>query len=182
LGYPSYEDVKQAREVLKEVSTSHWLSHDLLSWQWWLLLAATIVPWIIWLKVRDKDRTFEIFSYGLTWGMISSVLDVIGGEMIFWGYPNKLLPMVPPLFPADITVIPVSYMLTYQYSKTYKSYLGYCLIVSAMFAYVLEPLFIKSGMFILHKWKHTYSFIGFFILSQLIYWMINKLTPTKSMK
>lgn len=182
MGYPSYEDVKKARETLKDVSTSHWLHDDLFSWKWWLLLVAAIVPWIIWLKVRDKDRTFEIFSYGLTWAMFACLFDVIGGEMILWGYPDKVLPMVPPLFPADVTVIPISYMFVYQYTKTFKSYFVFSLIVSAIFAYVIEPLFIKGGMFALHNWKHTFSFIGFFILSQIVYLIIKKLTPTRRKK
>lgn len=180
--YPSFEDVKKVRENLKEVSTSHWFQDDLFSWKWWFLLLAAIVPWFIWLKFRDKDRTFEIFSYGLTWGVFSCLFDVIGGEMILWGYPDKLLPMVPPLFPADITVIPISYMFVYQYTNTFKSYFVFSLLVSALFAYLVEPIFIKVGMFVLHNWKHTYSFIGFFILSQIVYSIIKKLKLTKNDK
>jgi hypothetical protein len=177
LKYPTFEDVKKARESLKDVSTRHWLHDDLFTWKWWLLLAATILPWLIWLKFRDKNRTFEILSYGLVWATFASLLDVIGGDMILWGYPDKLLPMVPPLFPADITVIPVSFMFIYQFAKTLKFYMVFSLLLSACFAFIIEPLFIKGGMFALHNWTHTYSFIGFFVLSQIIYFIIKKLAP-----
>lgn len=172
---PSYEDVKEARELLKEVAFKHWIQDDLFTWKWWVLLAATIIPWILWLSFRDKKRTFEILSYGLIWAAAASLFDVIGGELILWGYPDKLLPMVPPLFPADITVIPVLFMFIYQLSKRFYSYFILSVLGSALFAYVFEPLFVKGEMFILHNWTHTKSFLGFFLLSQIVYLIIARL-------
>jgi len=123
-------------------------------------------------KFHDKNRTFEILCYGLIWAVLSSLFDVIGGELILWGYPDKLLPMVPPLFPADITVIPVLFMFVNQFSKKFSSYFIFSVLGSALFSYVLEPLFIKGGMLILHNWTHTKSLIGFIILSQIVYLII----------
>lgn len=179
LKYPTFEDVKKARETLKDVSTSHWVQDDLFTWKWWLLLAATFLPWVIWIKYRDKERTLEILCYGLLWAILASVTDVIGGESLLWGYPDKLLPMVPPLFPADISVIPVSYMFIYQYTNTLKRYLVFSLLLSGFFSYLVEPIFIKLEMFSLHNWAHTYSFLGFFILSLIPYYLIKKLTIKK---
>jgi hypothetical protein len=172
---PSYEDVKKARESLKDVAFKHWIQDDLFTWKWWLLLAATIIPWIFWLIFHDKKRTFEILSYGLIWSVMASLFDVIGEELILWGYPDKLLPMVHPLFPADITVIPVVFMFIYQLSKRFYSYFILSVLGSALFAYVFEPLFIKGEMFILHSWTHTKSFFGFVFLSQIVYLIIARL-------
>lgn len=172
---PSFEDVQEARETLRDVSFQHWIQDDIFTWQWWFLLAAAIVPWILWLIVHDKRRTFEILSFGLIWAVLSSLLDVIGGELVLWGYPHKLLPMVPPLFPADMTVIPVIFMLIYQFAKSYYRYFILSVLGSALFSYVFERLFIKGEMFTLHKWSHTKSFLGFVVLAQIVYWIINKL-------
>lgn len=169
---PSFEDVRKARETLRDVAFKHWVQDDLFTQNWWLLLAATIIPWILWVKFHDKNRTFEILCYGLIWAVLSSLFDVIGGELILWGYPDKLLPMVPPLFPADITVIPVLFMFVNQFSKKFSSYFIFSVLGSALFSYVLEPLFIKGGMLILHNWTHTKSLIGFIILSQIVYLII----------
>lgn len=180
--HPTFEDIKKARETLRDISIRHWFQDDLFTWKWWLLLVAAIIPWLIWIKFHDKNRTFEIMCYGLIWAILASITDVIGGDLILWGYPDKLLPMVPPLLPADITVIPVSFMFIYQYAKTFKTYLLLSLILSAIFGYIIEFLFIKIGMFALHKWTHTYSFIGFFILSLVVYTLIKKLTPNDKIK
>jgi len=47
-------------------------------------------------------------------GIVSSILDVIGADILLWGYPVKLFFMVPPLFPADLTIIPVVFSLAYH--------------------------------------------------------------------
>ncbi|GAB1804301.1 hypothetical protein ACTOTI_18435 [Priestia megaterium] len=53
-------------------------------------------------------------------GIVSSILDVIGADILLWGYPIKLFFMVPPLFPADLTIIPVVFSLAYHYGKTWR--------------------------------------------------------------
>lgn len=180
LNYPSFNDVVKARENLKETAIQHWIHDDLFSWQWWFLLSASILPWVVWIIFRDKQNSYEIFSYGLLWASISTSLDVIGGELILWGYPDKLLPMVPPMFPADITVIPISFMFIYQFTNNFKKYLLWSIVISAVFAFVLEALFIKTEMFILHNWKHTYSFWGFIIISIITYKIIKMLSPNNA--
>lgn len=53
----------------------------------------------------------------MSMGIISSILDVIGIDILLRGYPIKLFFMIPPLFPADLTVIPVAFSLAYHYGK-----------------------------------------------------------------
>ncbi|WP_369690997.1 CBO0543 family protein [Robertmurraya korlensis] len=72
--------------------------------------------------------------------------------------------MVPPLFPADLVVIPVSAMLVYQYFIKWSSFLIANTLWALTFAYIIVPLAIKVHMFHMDNWKHTYSFIGFFVL------------------
>lgn len=45
--YPTYEDVLRVRELFREASHDHWIHDDLFSWKRWLLLALTIIPWIL---------------------------------------------------------------------------------------------------------------------------------------
>lgn len=161
---PSYQDIQNVRQELSDVAFRHWLNDDVFSPTWWLLLASTIIPVYIWYKVVDKKRFFEILSYGLITACLSIVLDVIGVDLTRWGYPDKLFSMIPPLFPADLVVIPISAMLVYQYFNRWSSFLIANTLWASTFAYIIEPLAIKIHMFHMDNWKHTYSFIGFFIL------------------
>ncbi|MFE5321696.1 CBO0543 family protein [Paenibacillus sp. NPDC056579] len=82
--------------------------------------------------------------------------------------------MEPPYtFPADITVFPVSFMVVYQFFKTWKSYLLASIFLAALFCYVNEPLFVLGNMFQMNNWTHTHSFIGF-CFSILSRWIVLK--------
>ena len=166
---PTYEEVTKARELVRNIEIGHWLHHDLFSWQWWLLLVSAIIPWLIWIKFRDNDRTYELLSFGFLWAISAAILDSIGAEMLLWSYSTKLIPLAPPLLPADFTIFPVFYMLIYQHAKNAYSHFLLSMIPAAIFSFIIEPLFIKADMFRLHNWSHTKSFFGFLILSNLVY-------------
>ncbi len=162
--FPSYDEVQKAREILKNVSFEHWVKEDLFSFNWWLLVSSAILPYFIWWRLVDKDRFFEILVFGLTCGMVACFLDVLGVGLMLWGYPDKLFHFIPSLIPADFVVIPVSGMLIYQYFRTWKSFSAAAIILAAIFAFIIEPLFSFLNIFVMIHWKHTYSFIGFILL------------------
>ncbi|MBM7694882.1 hypothetical protein JOC77_004361 [Peribacillus deserti] len=160
-----YKNVERARKVYTDISFEHWYKDDLFSPQWWFLLISTLALIIIfWIFIEKKrERFLEIFSYGLLCSVFASVLDTAGVEFMLWGYPDKLVNMVPPLIPADVVVIPISAMFLYQFCKTRIKFVLGSVILAAVYSYILEPLFIKFSLFELNHWKHTYSFIGFIL-------------------
>lgn len=176
---PSYENVLEIRKLFADIGFQHWYHDDVFTLGWWFLLISATLPWYIWWKLVDKKRIFEIFSYGLVWGIFSVLFDVVGADFILWGYPDKLLPNIPPLLPADLTVIPVSYMLAYQYCSSWKAFSIVNVLLAALFSYVIEPIFKLFNFIELHKWNHTYSFIGFIICTIAIKVLIDKLKNTK---
>jgi hypothetical protein len=174
---PTYQEIQEIRKILSSLQIEHWKKDDLFDPTWWFLLLATILPYFLWWRIVDKERFFEIFSFGLLTGTVSTFLDVIGVDLLLWGYPDKLLSMVPPLFPADITIIPVTSMILYQYVRTWKTYFLFTVLLALVFAYIIEPLFVKFGMFSLDNWKHSYSliaFILFFLANRVVFYLINK--------
>lgn len=168
MNYPAYEDVNKVNEILNELAASHWYHDDFLTMNWWILCFATLIPWVIWYIYRDKKRTFEILSYGLIWVVFAFILDEIGRNLILWSYPDNLLPQVEHLLPADFSIIPVSFMFVYQFTKSMKTYILGSAATSVIIAYIVEHLFEKRGMIVLHNWSHTSTFVGFILLSFLI--------------
>ncbi|MGF7030679.1 hypothetical protein J2T17_001584 [Paenibacillus mucilaginosus] len=84
MSFPSYEDVQKARSLLAEVSEAHWLQDDLHKPSWWLLLALTILPYVIWWKMVDRRRIQEIVLYGLLIALICMTFDSIGTDRLWW--------------------------------------------------------------------------------------------------
>lgn len=169
LHIPSNVEIDKEKEKLTHLSIDHWLQHDLFSFNWWILFLATIIPYFIFWRVVDRNRFFEVFSYGMFCASLCMLLDIIGTEMLLWSYPDKLIPIITPLIPANMVIIPISAMLVYQYFSTWKTFLIATLGWSILFAYIIEPLFMLRNMFVLGEhWSHTKSFIGFIILGILL--------------
>lgn len=179
---PTNEAVNQIRNEYKAVTFEHWYHDDFLSFPWWFLLASTLVPWIIWWKwLRVPSRTLELLVCVFGWSIIAMFGDVWGGYLLLWGYPDKLLPTVPPFLPADLSVIPLAFTCAYQFTAGWRSYLFAAFTISACFSYIIEPLFIRFGMFEIHGWRHTYSFLGFSLVAVLMrYWMLRRLAESQT--
>lgn len=170
--YPSYDDIQEIRRTLREATNEHWLYNDLFRGNWWLNLVLTFVPWIIWWKIVDKEKVFQILTYGLLVSILSILLDIIGVNLVWWGYPDKLLPMVPPVFPIDITIVPIINMLLYQYFPTWKSFLKAKIVVAAAYSFIFEPVLVKMNLYALHTWKHWYSFPTYIIMALSLRWVV----------
>ena len=148
----------EAKKNYRDISMEHWLSAEVWQWQWWISLALAVIPLYIWWKLLDKKRIFEICVYGLLVNIFASYLDVVGSEFVWWDYPIRLIPNLPRLLPIDFTVIPVVYMLVYQYFPKWKSFIIVNFIVSAIFSFAMEPLMIWMNLYKLETWKLIYSF------------------------
>ncbi|WP_019533845.1 CBO0543 family protein [Paenibacillus ginsengihumi] len=171
----SFDEIQHVRQQLRDLSFLHWQADEIFSWNWWFLLIVSIIPWFMWAKWIDRKRLFEISTFGLFFGLSASILDSAGVDMLLWTYPDKLLPLFPPLFPADLTVIPIGYMAAYQYCRSWKSYFWVNAGLAFLFSYVFEPLFVNANLLKLLNWTHTYSFIGFILLGLVCKWIMEKL-------
>ncbi|MFZ5645410.1 MAG: CBO0543 family protein [Bacillota bacterium] len=159
-----YKLQSEADEVLRE----YWVTETFLTWQWWLLVALTVLPWLLWLKVVDRKRFFEILTYGMLVKVVATFLDALGVEFDFWDYQIRLIPLFDVFIAYDFSVLPVSYMLVYQYFSSWKSFLLASIALSALFAFIAEPLLVYMNFYHMVKWGHIYSFPFFFAVAVFI--------------
>ncbi|WP_139490212.1 CBO0543 family protein [Brevibacillus dissolubilis] len=174
-GYPSYEQVQQTKEILQNIAYQHWISDEFLSWKWWLLLVLAIVPWFIWWKLVDKKRLPQILIYGMLLAMMAIVLDSIGTELLWWSYPDKLIQTMPPLLPADLTLVPTLFMLVYSFFPTGRGYFNGMLGMSLFSAFVGEPLFIWLDFYRLHEWHLVYSLFFYLSSNAIARWLVDRI-------
>ncbi len=171
----SFEEIIKARRELQDLTVAHWLQDDLYKWTWWLNVVLTIAPWIIWWKLVDRKRVLEILAYGLLVTMTSTLMDEWGTQAVFWGYPDVMLPFIPRLFPIDYVLIPVIYMLVYQYFSEWKPFIIASVILAAVFAFALEKAMEGLGLYQLYTWKSIYSFPIYFALAVFWKWVVEKI-------
>ncbi|MFC0557564.1 CBO0543 family protein [Halalkalibacter alkalisediminis] len=169
---PSWDEIIQLRIQIRNLLLDYWLTESLFSFNWWFLLSTSIFIFIIWLIVLDKKRIIEIITFGLLVGTITFILDLIGTTLVLWSYPDRIIPMVPPILEIHKLHLPIIYMIVYQYFNTWKSFFLATTISSFTFSFLLEPLTVWLGIYEIYHWKYIYSFPIYIFLGITIRWAL----------
>ena len=150
------EIFKLYHELNKRLYTI-WKNEILFTWQWWLLLALSVLPWIIWYLIRDKESTGRLLYAGFCVMVISTFLDFIGIAAGLWEYPLKLIPFIQSLAPWNVTLLPVVTMITLQFMPRIRPLIK-AVIYSASGSFILQPVSQWLGLYKPNGWKDYYSF------------------------
>lgn len=164
----AYKAVQKIRSELHHAAFRQWKHDSLFTWEWWLLFGLTLIPVFLWWMILDKKRAYEIAFYGCMIDIMAIILDDIGTNLSWWGYPVKLLPIIPPLLTADSILVPIVLMLVYQwFSTTWRSHLITNLLAAGFLSFIAEPMFTWIGFYQLNEWKYLYSFIFYNLCTSL---------------
>jgi hypothetical protein len=155
-----------------------WFKHIFLSWRWWISISLLVAPWLIWIKIRNRNSTDRLLVAGLVTYLIASVLNSIGLAHGVWVYPVTPFPYLHTYFgPWDITLFPVTIMIFLQYKPTISPYIK-ALLFAILTAFIGEPFFVYINLYISYTWEHIYSF-PFYILIYLVAHWVSKRTSTQ---
>jgi hypothetical protein len=171
----SYEEVQQLQSAADAAGRANWLHMIVYTYQWWLLVALAIIPYIVWWKIVDRKRFFEIFTYGLLVALLTGLLDAIGVETDAWDYKYDLVPLLDVFIVYDVSILPVTYMMVYQHCQTWRPFIIAHIFVSLAFAFIFEPLLMWLDIYYPAAWKHTYSCVGYFAIAMSLRWVMGVL-------
>lgn len=134
-----------------------WVHYEVFSWQWWIGLCITIIPWFVWYAVSRNNLNRDRFLFaGFLTLIISVALDVIGDQYGLWHYRFNILPILPTYFPWDFTLMPVTIMIFLQIKPNANPFVKSFLF--ALFAsFVGEPLFYWIDSYNPIHWRFIYS-------------------------
>ena len=155
--------MRALQEELLSRRISEWYDR-VFSWQWGLLLIMLIIPWIIWWKIVDRQRIAEIFSFGLLVSVVSSLMNGNGLNLLLWSYPYTLTPVSPRAYSFSMSVLPVSFMILYQYWPRWKSFACATILFAGVTAFIVQPLLSLAGIYRLINWNYLYSFLALLIV------------------
>lgn len=172
---PLWKEILKTRIKLNEMDLTFWLKNNIFSLVWWLMLVLFISFWFIWWKHVNKTRLLEIVTFGVMVAFIATVVDIFGCEYVRWGYPVDLDPLITPETITDFCILPVTYMLLYQYFTDWKSFTIAAVVISAILAFVAEPIAILLDIYQMNNWNHLYSFLMYILLALTLKWLMNKI-------
>ncbi|QOY36698.1 CBO0543 family protein [Anaerobacillus isosaccharinicus] len=169
-------DLKKLEELYEEVSIQTyekfdiWIDHVVFTWQWWVGVGLSIIPWILWFIFRKKESTLRLLTVGFFVIFISTILDSIGVQLGFWYYTHAPLPLIPAFFPWDTTLMPVVIMGLIQFKPKLNPYLK-GLLFASLTSFVGEPFFIWMELYKPVVWKSIYSFPIYFLIYMIAHWI-----------
>jgi hypothetical protein len=154
----AYKHLVFPREQMFKIKTEYWLSSNVFTLPWWIMIFFLTVPWLVWWKLLDKRRIKEVSLYGTFIIFLSALYDSIGSKFNLWVYPYILTPLSEKFEPYDYSVLPVLYMIIYQKCKNWRSFITAQFIASAILSFIIEPITIYFEIYIMLSWRYEYSF------------------------
>ena len=171
---PDDKLMMELQRRMGEVDIRSFWTHDYLSLQWLILLAAFILPWLIFYKLARRQQLPELLLFGTWVALISELLDHIGFELGLWFYPVELAPLFPRFEEVNLSTLPVAYMLIYQYFPAWKGYTVAIAVMAALFTMVAEPALAYLGLYLPLRWEYYYGVPIYIAIGLFIKWLVGR--------
>jgi len=142
-------------------SYQHWVSAEVFTVGWFVMIGVLLVTYAIWFKLVDKSRIRDLLLLGSLLAVGFGVVGIILGDNYgFWDFHIRPVPMTTTLFTVSYTIGPILYMMVAQYTTSWKSYLIWSSIGTAVITFGLLPIYGMLGIVTLHNnYNFFYNFI-----------------------
>jgi hypothetical protein len=132
-----WKQLYDQKDKLNELYSSYWNQYsDFETWQFWLVCALLVAPLILVYFAVDRKRIFEIFFFGYTVHFCWMYIDIALGRNGYFVHTYFLMPSIPNATNMTASVLPVGFLLIYQYCTNHKkNFYLYSLLLSAVFAF-----------------------------------------------
>lgn len=159
---------EKSRE-LERLSMERWLSDEVFSFGWFLMLGILIIFYAVWLKLLDKRKITELLLIGSLTAVVKSLNSMFLGQMLGLAeYTIRLVPVHSNIFITSMTISPIIVMLAEQYSSTWGGYIVRAGIGYAILCFGIFPLYILVGVLKIYNWNVLYHFLVLFTLSLVV--------------
>ena len=117
------------------------------TWQFWLVFLLFIIPLVILYFRIDRKKILLMGFYGFNIHVWFGYIDYIGTNHGWWNYPYHLIPFLRS-FVLDGSLIPITFMLVYQWTINHKkNYYLYSFLTAAVLAFIFKPILRVLGLF-----------------------------------
>ncbi|WP_100372095.1 CBO0543 family protein [Bacillus sp. FJAT-45037] len=166
--------VTSMTEKLSQSQLEYWQQYSHINtWGFKAVLFMFILPLVVLYFVIDRKNILLLGFYGMNIHIWFSYIDIVGVKHGFFSYPFQLIPYIPGNLTLDAVLIPILFMLTYQWSINHKKnfYIS-SIAMSLILSFAFKPLLVNLNLFVLHKGtNYFYLFILYciiFLFSKLI--------------
>ncbi|WP_277674429.1 hypothetical protein [Piscibacillus halophilus] len=140
MGFHEYwAEIKNLIEQLSQLTDEYWRNYSYFNdWQFWVVFLLFIIPLFILIKYVDRNRIFELFFFGWTIHVLWNYTGMYLENQLYFIHYYYLTPMLPSIFTAVSSSLPVAFILVYQYCTKYnKNFYLWMVGVSIAFSFGL---------------------------------------------
>lgn len=161
------EMINQARTTLHNLVLTRWLTEDVFSPRWWCMVAFILFTYVLCISLLNKRRLIKILLFGslVAVGMLAD--ESIGVSFVLWYCTTPIIPIVPCIFASTITILPLYYMLVYQYTSSWKQFTIWNVLVAGVYALVFQPILVHFKIYQLDNWRYIYTLLSVFFIASL---------------
>ncbi|MCK0472686.1 CBO0543 family protein [Halalkalibacter sp. APA_J-10(15)] len=161
-------------EELNTIVQSYWSQYSHMgTWQFWVVSSFLIIPLVILFFAVDRKRIFEVLFFGFVVHVLWTYAALALTNLGYFAYHYYSVPSLPASLNMTVSVLPVSFLLLYQYCTNHqKNFFLYLLLLSAVFAFGfasieirMEFLELRGGM------RQLYLFLSDIIIGVLAYFL-----------
>lgn len=165
-----FKDINTLQEEVAKLQQEYWLTYSNIdTWQFWLMIAMLILPLIVLFITIDKSKLFLILFYTFNIHVWFAYINSYGVRRAFWEYPYSLTPYFPFSLSLDGALVPVAFMLIYQWTlNKKKNFYLYTTGLAAFFSFIFKPLLVSMDLFHLNKGLNYFHLFLLYCLLFLI--------------
>ncbi|NLP49296.1 CBO0543 family protein [Bacillus sp. RO1] len=163
-----YIEIFNKNQSSVQAHVNFWLEHVVFSWRWWTMVAIFITLWTLFWKLKKTKHLPRISIFGLLWIIVASNLDGLGYELGLWGYTYNLSPFLPKSYIFDYCLIPITYMLLYQYFQEGKGFFYANIVLAIGASLIAEPVAEKLRLYIPFHWSFYISVPLYILIAYIL--------------
>lgn len=168
------QQISKHKLELQQLLADYWHQYSNTgTWIFWFNLLLFIIPLIVLYFAIDKKRIFEVCFYGYTvhiiWANIGSVL----AEYSYFVHMHDFIYILPDGVNMNSVVLPVTFMLLYQYSTNHgRNVYLWAILGAIFFAFIFAPIEMKLDLVRLKNGMNVfYLFLIDLFVSFVAYWL-----------
>jgi len=142
-------ELKETQEKVSNGWIDYWLDYSAFdTWQFWLNVSFIIIPLVVLYLLIDKKRVFLLGFYGFNIHAWMVYTDAIGTRYNFFEYPYKAVPFLPIHVGIDTSLVPVLFILLYQWIlKNKKNFYLYNFGLVLFLSFIFKPIIVAHHLF-----------------------------------
>ena len=162
--------MKDNQEQVADAWINYWIDYSSFdTWQFWVNVSFIIIPLIVLYIFIDKKRVFLLGFYGFNIHVWMVYTDAIGTRFNFFEYPYKAVPFLPIHVGIDTSLVPVSFILLYQWIlHKKKNFYLYNFGLILFFSFIFKPIIVSHHLFHLKNGANYFYIFLLYIIVVLI--------------